>query len=137
MQRDAPTVQSWDLVVLKDLEGSKLSIARVLIAVSSICTAATAGTQSKTFYLHFIFINQNRFIITTQGDATHTIELLQEESRGEFAATGIEHEIKADQVVDVIADFDYKQVQVDRAINPHGEHAEEIFTIPITSLPSQ
>ncbi len=72
-----------------------------------------------------------------QGDkGTHIIELLEEESVGEFAATGVEKEIKAEQIVTVITDFDYKQIQVDRAINPHGEHAEEIFTIPITSLPS-
>jgi hypothetical protein len=77
------------------------------------------------------------FISNIQGDVTHTIELLEEESRGEFAATGIEQEIKAAQVISVITDFEYKQIQVDRAINPHGEHAEETFTIPITSLPSQ
>lgn len=101
-ERDAVTVQNWDIVVLDGLEGSKPSLGRVLVA----------------------------------GDATHTIELLEEETKGEFAVTGIEQEIKAEHVVSVITDFDYKQVQVDRAINPHGEHAEEIFTIPITSLPN-
>jgi hypothetical protein len=86
-------------------------------------------------YFHLIWFISSFFHI--QGDTTHTIELLEEESIGEFAATGIEQEIRAEQVVDIIVEFEYRQVQVDRAINPHGEHAEELFTIPITSLPSQ
>ena len=138
MQSDAPTVQSWDIVVLKDLEGSKLSLARVLIAVSSSCKNISDALQILMYFPSFLIkYTILKFILRTQGDAIHTIELLEEESRGEFAATGIEQEINSTQIVTVITDFDYKQIQVDRAINPHGEHAEEIFTIPITSLPSE
>jgi len=36
MQRVAVTIQSWDIVVLNGLEGTKPFLGRVLVAVSSI-----------------------------------------------------------------------------------------------------
>ena len=58
------------------------------------------------------------------------VEILEENVPGEFAASGVEQEIPATQILQVIKDYDYSQRQVDRVHNPHGEHAEEVFTIP-------
>ncbi len=58
------------------------------------------------------------------------VEVLEEKASGEFAASGEEQEIAAIQVLRVIKEYDYSQRQVDRVHNPHGEHAEEVFTIP-------
>lgn len=71
-----------------------------------------------------------------QGVSAHTIELLEEDEggRGEFAATGLEADVPASSVLQVIKDYDYSQRQVDRVHNPHGEHAEEVFSIPTEAL---
>lgn len=68
--------------------------------------------------------------VVSAGETLHMVEILDEEGSGEFAASGEEQEIAASQVLQVIKNYDYSQRQVDRVHNPHGEHAEEVFTIP-------
>lgn len=68
--------------------------------------------------------------LSLQGESSHMVEILEEEVPGEFAASGEEQEIAVTQVLRIIKDYDYSQRQVDRVHNPHGEHAEEVFTIP-------
>jgi hypothetical protein len=64
------------------------------------------------------------------------VEILEEEEggRGEFTATGVETPVPASSVLQVIVEYDYSQRQVDRVHNPHGEHAEEVFSIPPEAL---
>lgn len=45
-----------------------------------------------------------------------------------YVATGRECQVQLNAVKAVI-ECDYAQRQVDRRHNPHGEHAEEIYTI--------
>ena len=61
------------------------------------------------------------------------MEILKQEDDVTFIATGEEFEIGCSQVVGVI-EYEYSQRQADRLLNPHGEHAEEIFLISETEL---
>ena len=69
-------------------------------------------------------------LVDLQGDTCLTIELLEQENDWEWAATGVEKEVEISNIINVIREYDYSQRQVDRVVNPHAEHAEEVFTIP-------
>lgn len=64
----------------------------------------------------------------------YTVELLEQDYDGLWVVTSEEIEITKGAVRQVV-DAEYGQRQQDRRHNPHGEHAEEVFTL-LTDIPT-
>jgi len=63
-----------------------------------------------------------------QNPARCIVELLKEGPDGLWVVTSEEMEIGR-QLVKELVEGEYSQRQQERTLNPHGEHAEEVFTL--------